>query len=69
MYGKKIYQIKFGEKPEKREKSLEKSKKSLEKSPEKSAAELFVHTIYCKVMINSTIHLSSLECYMGKGAF
>ena len=35
---KKNYQIKFGEKPEKSEKSLEKSP---EKSPEKSAAYVF----------------------------
>ena len=52
MYGKILYQIKLGEKPEKSEKSLEKSEKShekseksfekSEKSPEKkSAADVF----------------------------
>ena len=47
-----FYQIKFGEKPEKSEKSLEKSEKSPEKSekspekgPEKGAADFFFYTI------------------------
>ena len=43
-----LYQIKFGEKPEKSEKSPEKSEKNPEKSAEKSSAEIvFRNTGVC----------------------
>ena len=52
-----VYQIKFGEKPEKSEKSPEKSEKSPEKSAEKSAADLFFLYFIALYTITATSYL------------